>query len=220
MTRTLARSYCDIVLVSTIRYHRQVARDPVDYLLLLDLLHARYAVSRYFDDALDEAGLSTADFALYTMISVAGPVTPQRLSQWTGMPPTTMSAKVRRLVESGHGIRQRNDADGRSYTLTLSPAGLKAHTRALALFVDAFERFAATLPQEIEELRGALRSLATSARVATDVHDRPEREPTSFATAREFASIFDSPESSDLGNRRGESYRELFLRRRRRVPDR
>lgn len=192
-----------------------MAREPTDFLLLLDLLNARYAVGRLFDDALAETGLTTADFALYTMIAVAGPLTPQTLSRWTGMPATTVSAKIRRLVSAGHGSKQRNDADGRSYTLTLSSAGLDMHARALELFVDAFERFASTLPQAVVDLRAALRTLAVSARQVSDADNAPRREDGSGTVPAtiisEFASLVEAPiDHADARVDRSQRYRALF----------
>jgi DNA-binding MarR family transcriptional regulator len=101
--------------------------------------------------ALKETGLSPDHFAVLSVISSIGPITPTDLSRMLGMPPTTVSSWIRRLSAGKQITRQVNPDDGRSVLLAVAPAGRSAIEEAQPIFM--------RLLREIEESLGAKREV-------------------------------------------------------------
>ena len=74
-------------------------------------------------------------------------------------PPTTVSSYVKRLESRGHLERRRNPADGRSYVLRLTAAGLAAHQAAGIAFLPVLARVRAQLGDEESAVRHSLAAL-------------------------------------------------------------
>jgi len=70
--------------------------------------------------------LLPSEYAVQSVIGAFGPIMPSELAQMIGMPPTTLSAHLRRFSERGHLERTPNPRDGRSYLVTLSAKGRDA----------------------------------------------------------------------------------------------
>ena len=70
--------------------------------------------------------LVPSEYAVQSVIGAFGPIMPSELAHMLGMPPTTLSAHLRRFLERGHLDRTPNPRDGRSYLVTLSAKGRKA----------------------------------------------------------------------------------------------
>jgi DNA-binding MarR family transcriptional regulator len=98
---------------------------------------------------LRETGLSPGHFAVLSVISSIGPITPTDLSRVLGMPPTTVSSWVRRLRARKQITRRVNPDDGRSALLEVTPAGRAAIELAQPIFT--------RLLGEVEEELGARR---------------------------------------------------------------
>ena len=98
---------------------------------------------------LRETGLSPDHFAVLSVISSIGPITPTALSRVLGMPPTTVSTWIRRLGARRQITRRVNPEDGRSALLEVAPAGSSAIERAQPIFM--------RLLGEVEEALGARR---------------------------------------------------------------
>ena len=60
---------------------------------------------------------------MYSLLRRFGPATPTQLHRWTGLPPTTISAHLKRLDGGGTSPGSPNPADGRSYRVGLSRGG-------------------------------------------------------------------------------------------------
>ena len=84
--------------------------------------------------ALRDAGLSPDHFAVLSVISSIGPITPSELARLLGMPPTTVSTWVRRLSARREITRRVNPDDGRSALLEVAPAGKTAIEKAQPAF--------------------------------------------------------------------------------------
>ena len=98
---------------------------------------------------LRETGLSADHFAVLSVITSIGPITPTDLSRVLGMPPTTVSTWVRRLGARRQITRKVNPDDGRSALLEVTPAGRSA--------IDAAQPIFRRLLDEVEEALGARR---------------------------------------------------------------
>jgi DNA-binding MarR family transcriptional regulator len=128
------------------------------------LVHALSQLTRtLLTEHLDGSGLSSGDFAVYSVIRAEGRITPSRLADILGMPPTTLSYVVRQMQQRGHLRRIANPDDGRSVLLQLTPKGLRLTERALVGFERAVAAFRAELTvdeaallEHLELMAGAL----------------------------------------------------------------
>ena len=81
------------------------------------------------------------DFALCSVVAAEGQITPSKLADILGMPPTTLSYVIRQMQERGVLRRVRNPADGRSVLLQLTPKGRRLTERAMVGFERAISSF-------------------------------------------------------------------------------
>jgi DNA-binding MarR family transcriptional regulator len=95
------------------------------------------------------------------------PVTPKRISELVGMPPTTVSSFLTRLVARGHISKTTNPADGRSFLIELTPTGLKCHNEAWIRFVPAQDAVIDRLELPVGQVTDTLQRLNEAVRAAT-----------------------------------------------------
>jgi DNA-binding MarR family transcriptional regulator len=107
-------------------------------------------------------------FGIYSPIGSWGRITPSDLADLIGMPPTTLSGHIERLVRQGVVRRVENPADRRSYLLELTDEGMQAFRaggeglrRALAALNEHLDR-------PVDELLDALEALDSALRRALD----------------------------------------------------
>ena len=131
--------------------------------LLQELYTAGSLVNHLVTEELRAAGVPSQDFSFLGWVRVLEPVTPGRLADESGLPPTTIRDYVRRLVAAGKVRRVPNPRDGRSYQLVLTPKGRRLMDRGWPAVVKSFlrlepqlERPAEDYVQHLRELRGAL----------------------------------------------------------------
>jgi DNA-binding MarR family transcriptional regulator len=110
------------------------------------------------DQALEPAGLTADEFAIYSVLRSPATITPSELARWMGAPPTTVSSYVKRLEARGHLTRESNPDDRRSYVLQLTAEGRQAHQAAGKRFLPVLERVVEALGTKEEA--GVRRSLA------------------------------------------------------------
>ena len=140
------------------------------------LAHALSQLTRtLLDEHLSDV-MSPGDYAVYSVISAEGRITPSKLAQVVGMPPTSLSYVIRQMQGRGDLRRLRNPDDGRSVLLELTPKGRRLTQRAASGFVRAIATFRAELDVEepalldhLEAMTAALeRAIEASARRAAD----------------------------------------------------
>ena len=90
--------------------------------LLFDIWLLSGLMAGLLEDVLAESELNGDDFGMYSLLRRYGPATPTQLHRWTGLPPTTISAHLKRLEKRGHVTRSPNPADRRSHQVGLSRA--------------------------------------------------------------------------------------------------
>jgi DNA-binding MarR family transcriptional regulator len=146
-----------------------VNRTERDAALLQELFTTGSLVNHLVVEELDAARVPSQDFSFLGWVRTLEPVTPGRLAEESGLPPTTIRDHVRRLVEAGKVRRVPNPADGRSYHLVLTPKGRQLMDRGWPAVVKAFLRLEPHLvrPAEeyvelVRELRGALKDSVAS----------------------------------------------------------
>ena len=107
--------------------------------VLFDVWLVSRATTALLDEALRGSGLDSDEFAVYSVLASTEHMTPTELARWMSAPPTTVSSYVKRFEQRGHIVRTPNPDDGRSYRLSLTPAGRRAHRDAGALFLPVLD---------------------------------------------------------------------------------
>jgi DNA-binding MarR family transcriptional regulator len=102
------------------------------------------------DRAVSGSGVTASEYAVTSWLNVRGSATPSQLAHELGIPPTTLSSMLDRLVRKKQLRRVRHPDDGRSALLELTPRGK------------------ATILQNNERLRRMLQA------VRTNLDDDPE----------------------------------------------
>jgi DNA-binding MarR family transcriptional regulator len=116
----------------------------------------RYTAERLVDEHLQRLGVSDEQFALLSLISLYGPVTPTALAAQMGVPLTTLADAVRRLDARGEIERLPNPDDGRSHLLTLSAAGHERVKAAQPGIVGSVEDLRKHLGLSLDEIQDAM----------------------------------------------------------------
>lgn len=104
------------------------------------------------------------DFLFYTLLAVFGEPSPTLLAHHTGMPLTTVSDRLNRVVERGHAERIPNPEDGRSFLFRLTESGWTAFREAQPRFLRMLERVQERLEMPVEDIRAALQALEKALR--------------------------------------------------------
>jgi DNA-binding MarR family transcriptional regulator len=146
--------------------------DPVTYHVsrhrrisfLFDLFALGHRVRALLGQTMAGTGLRPDEYAMYSAVLKAGPLSISELAQMVGMPLTTVSDYVRTMTTRGHAVRSRNPADSRSYLVSLTQDGVAAHRVAMAGFADAIDRVRAVLPLPERDLVRALHALDDAVR--------------------------------------------------------
>lgn len=157
--------------------------------ILLDVFATNQKGERLIEAALAGTALPPEDYPLYVFIGTAGPLTPTELARELGMPLSTLLFRTRRLEERGHIARVPNPDDGRSYLVSLTPAGERLlafarplfRARALAVEARLGEERVAALREALDELGDAIeRELreATRESPTAPARQRRSRSPT------------------------------------------
>lgn len=147
--------------------------DPKEMSLLFDLWLLMHSVAGLLDDALEGEELSGDDFGLYSLLRVFGPASPTEISRWTGMRATTVSAALKRIALRGHSKRQTNPADGRSYRVALSAAGIRTHAATARPFLKVIGEVSDVLASEEWSQRVSLQRLDSVVRQIANLGERP-----------------------------------------------
>ena len=114
--------------------------------------------------ALEGTQISPVDASIYNVLERRGPLTPSQLAGTLGMGASTLTYRMRALVERGHLARSRNPHDGRSALVRLTPGGLRAWRRA-------FPDFVATLRSAEERLAVPQRDVGAALAALTFAFD-------------------------------------------------
>lgn len=139
----------------------------IDDNALLAVWFLARSVRALLDDALAGSGLDADEYAVYSLIAVRKGATPTELANWLAAPATTVTSYVKRLEGRGHLERVAHPSDGRSYRMTLTPKGLRAHRRAADLYVPVLRQVETALGPVEPGVRAALLALR---RAVDEVH--------------------------------------------------
>ncbi|MCI0633829.1 MAG: MarR family transcriptional regulator [Actinobacteria bacterium] len=148
--------------------------------LLMDVWLVSLLASRLVEGIVRGTPLSVDEWALFGLIADLGPVTPAQLAQWTGLPPTSLSAMIRRCELRGELERTPNPHDRRSHLVRLSTQGQERYQELVEPFLRTLGELRQALLVPEPEVRNALQHLDGALRSLLSVPDRPYRvgEPT------------------------------------------
>ncbi len=144
--------------------------DPTDNTpgtsLLFDVFALSQAVGRLLADAMSAGPLTPTEYAVYSAIFELEAASPTQLSRRLGMRLTTFMDQLRVIEGLGHTSRITNPTDGRSYFVTLTATGRKAHRAANRQFEIAHSAFIAGLTGTEKRAANTLRDLRSAADAA------------------------------------------------------
>jgi DNA-binding MarR family transcriptional regulator len=125
-----------------------------------------YALFQQTDRLLEEhmvnARMAGGSYAVYSVIAAEEPVTPTRLAEILGMPPTSLSYQIRQMHERGHLRRVPNPQDGRSVLLKLTPKGRRIVAQAQVGFGAAIASFRHELDTDEPDLLRHLEAMSAA----------------------------------------------------------
>lgn len=136
-------------------------------------------------------GMSPSDFAIYSVIHVEERITPSRLAEIVGLPPTSLSYVIRRLEDLGDIRRKPNPDDGRSVLLELTGKGHRLTHKAEEGFRRAINTFRAELDIDERHLLDQLEAMAAAlerANATAPEQKRQRAKATSATPARKAPS--------------------------------
>jgi DNA-binding MarR family transcriptional regulator len=155
-------------------------RTPISFLFQLFVTHHR--VRALLNRTMAGAPLRPDEYAVYSAVFRAGPLSVSDLARLLGMPLTTVSEYLQTMSRRGHVDRVRNPADNRSYLVSLTPDGTAAHTASQAAFTDAIDRVRGALDLPEREVAEALAALDVAVRAALDDVTARKRAPSDSRT--------------------------------------
>jgi DNA-binding MarR family transcriptional regulator len=113
--------------------------------------------------ALAGTGLRPDEYAVYSLLYEAGPLTPTHMAKQMGMPLTTVLDYVRSMRARGHLSRKPHASDGRAYQLRLTVEGLAAFHTASAAWNRSLSRLEPSLAIPVRDARRALHAIDDAA---------------------------------------------------------
>ena len=117
-------------------------------------------------NVVEGTGLSGTDFAVVSSLAVWHEATPTELARLLGMPPTTLSAVLKRLEARGLVERLRDIHDRRRHILALTAQGMETRNQAIERFPEWMKRVQAHLDSDAEGVLGPMRQLEAALRAA------------------------------------------------------
>jgi DNA-binding MarR family transcriptional regulator len=130
------------------------------------------------------SGMTPNDFAVYSVIHAEERITPSKLAQVLGMPPTTLSYVIRRIEDLGDLRRLPNPDDGRSVLLELTAKGHNLTHRATDGFASAISSFRAALSIDERHLLDQLEAMSAALETAlAQPIPTPKRQRAKTASA-------------------------------------
>ncbi len=137
---------------------RHSTHRPLELSFLFDLFATGQLAITLSDEAVERYGVADG-FAALSLIRSEGAVTPSVLAERLGMPATTVSGLVRRLLRRKLIRRLPHPVDGRSYLLALTARGERSIAAASPSFRALIAEIESNLETPVAELRTALLDL-------------------------------------------------------------
>jgi DNA-binding MarR family transcriptional regulator len=143
--------------------------DPgLEISLLFDLFVTSQRVRRLTEVALAGAPLRADQYAVYSLLFVAGPLTASEIGRASGLSLTTTLDHLKKMAARGHLSRERHPSDGRAIHVSLSADGLADFERTHAAWEPMRRELEESLGLSPPVVRTALRALGEAAQVRLD----------------------------------------------------
>jgi DNA-binding MarR family transcriptional regulator len=143
--------------------------------LLLDIWIAGELMGSLLDRNLALEGVDTDFYGTLSVIGAFGPLTPSELAERVGAPLTTVSDRLRRIVEDGDAERIPNPDDGRSHLVRLTAEGDARWRRGWPALRRTIEQISENLERPVEEVHDVIEDLIEALRAGS----RTRLTPTS-----------------------------------------
>ena len=131
----------------------------VDVSLLFDFFVTAQRLRRVLSDALAASGMRPDEYAVYSLLFDAGPLTATEMAGLLGMPLTTVLDYLKAMTAAGHVTRTSHPFDGRAVQLSLNRTGVAAHRRANKHWEIARREIEENLSMPVERIRRGLHAL-------------------------------------------------------------
>jgi len=135
--------------------------------LLLNVWIAGELVAALLERNLASEDVHTDFYGTLSVIGAFGPLTPSELAERTGSPLTTVSDRIRRIVEDGDAERIPNPRDGRSFLVRLTQEGDARWRRGWPALQKTIEQISENLGRPVEEVHDGLEDLIGALRKAS-----------------------------------------------------
>jgi len=149
-----------------------------DVSLLFDLFVASQRVRRVLADGMAGSGMRPDEYAAYSLLFEAGPLTATEMARQLGTPLSTVLDYLKTMNQAGHLRRLPHPADGRALQLALNARGVAAHRRANRQWEVVRKRIESALAVSAADVRKSLQALdeAAAAALASSVRPEPARK--------------------------------------------
>lgn len=140
--------------------------------VLLELSTVAGLMRTLVDEAL--SGLAAQpEFLTYTLLAALDGAGPTELARHEGVPLTTVSDRLNRLVQKGHAERVADPNDGRAVTFRLTDEGWKAFREAQPRFREVLDGVHGRLDLPLDEIRAAVASVERALRAELNEKKTP-----------------------------------------------
>ena len=146
--------------------------------IFFELYALMQAVRELLRTTMADGPLTPEEYAIYSAVFEAELLTPTVMARELSMPLTTVMERFRLLEGRGHARRVAHPADGRSYRLVLTAAGLAAHRQASQQFEIAYRAFLDAYKADERRTQQRLAQLRSAAERATERAKRRAQGPT------------------------------------------
>jgi DNA-binding MarR family transcriptional regulator len=141
-----------------------VSTTPRPRPLLLNIWIASELMSARLEQNLAADGVDSDSYGTLSVIGAFGPLTSSEIAERTGAPLTTVSDRVRRMVEDGDVERVPNPDDGRSHLLQLTTRGDAKWRRGWPALQKTIRGISENLDRPVDDVHDALEDLIAALR--------------------------------------------------------
>ena len=135
--------------------------------LLINVWIASELVGSLLERNLKADGVETSFYGTLSVIGVWGPLTPSEVAERTGMPLTTVSDRLRRMVADGDVERVAHPGDGRSHHVQLTPQGDANWRKGWPALQRTADAVAAKLERPFDDVQGVVLELVDALTAAS-----------------------------------------------------
>jgi DNA-binding MarR family transcriptional regulator len=141
--------------------------------LLLNIWIANELMNALLTENLTADGIDADFYGTLSVIGAFGPLTPSEVAERTGAPLTTVSDRVRRMVEDRDVERVPNPDDGRSHLLQLTKRGDTKWRKGWPALQKTIREITNELDRPADEIHDALEDLIAALRQASRTLNTP-----------------------------------------------